>query len=114
MKKSRKDINHTEILKAAQAMGATVIIDLAQHRVSCDVLIAFRGDLFLIEIKNPEYMTKTTTRWNWLTESEKAIAEACACGNVPFFIVQDIEELKAVLFNRDQRFSVPKYHQRNL
>jgi len=46
------DLNHNEIVKALRAVGATVL-SLATIGSGCpDILVGFRGDNFLMEIKS--------------------------------------------------------------
>ena len=49
---ARRDTNHQEIVKAAQAVGASVV-DLANIGSGCpDILVGFRGVNYLVEIKD--------------------------------------------------------------
>lgn len=55
------DKNQTEIVEAMRKTGATVI---PTHRLknAFDCLACYRGKIFIIEIKNPEYLPETYDR----------------------------------------------------
>lgn len=55
---AKKDKNHNEIKKAMEAIGAYVH-DTHQLKEAFDCVVAFRGKVFIMEIKNPEYLPKT-------------------------------------------------------
>lgn len=58
----QRDKNHSEIVKAAGLVGATVL-DLSQVGGGCpDILIGYRGLNYLIEIKNNDTFGKLNER----------------------------------------------------
>ena len=55
---NKKDANHARIVKALERVGAAVI-DLSDLKNDgFDILVSFRGNLFPVEIKNPDYLPK--------------------------------------------------------
>lgn len=51
------DINQPEIVEALRQVGASVK-SVAQLKNCFDILVGFRGVTYIMEIKNPERMTK--------------------------------------------------------
>lgn len=50
---ARKDSNHAEIVKALRAIGAHVQ-DVSQLKNCFDILVGYRGRLFIMEVKDGE------------------------------------------------------------
>lgn len=107
MSKISKDKNHRNLVRHGQALGGILLCELANYGISLDTLWAFRGKVFLIEIKNPEYheKKKDRDRWNWLTksddpkkETEQAFAKRAALGKIPYHVVMYETELQQVFW----------------
>ena len=49
--KARKDDNHDDIVNALRKIGA-VVISIHQLKDAFDILVAYRGKLFVVEIKD--------------------------------------------------------------
>jgi hypothetical protein len=83
----RVDRNHTEIVAGLRAIGATVQ-SLADVGLGCpDLLVGWRGEIWLLEIK--------THNWDKLTPAE-ATWHAAWCGR-PVAIVHNLTEALAAL-----------------
>ena len=82
---SRKDRNHAEIKQAFRSMGASVA-DLSNVGGGCpDIMVGFRGQNFLIEIKTEDgRISKTQSEWH-----------AAWAGQVA--VVRSIDEAKALV-----------------
>lgn len=107
---NRKDGNHRQIVKHLQAIGAHVH-DLANKGESCDLLVGYRGELRLLEIKDPSQVPKQkrengkmrkATRIDWLTEDERKMALAFWAVKVPYFVVVSLQEAQGVLMGDPQ------------
>jgi len=74
------DKNQPDIVKILDRAGAYV---LDTHRLenSFDILVGFRGQLYIVEIKNPE------NRWT-LTEGEEKCRNGFVSVGVPYHIVE--------------------------
>ena len=59
------DTNQAEIVEALRAVGASVqSLAMVGHGVP-DLLVAYRGDLFLFEVKAPSLIVLTENERNW-------------------------------------------------
>lgn len=92
----RKDENHPVIVKHLQAMGG-LVIDLAQYGMSCDLLVLYRKQFTLLEIKNPEYMPKSKNGFDLLTKKEQEFAIPLMAMDAPYFIVTSPEEAQKAI-----------------
>lgn len=69
--KVRKDNNHGEIIEFCKSVGC-LVADLSPLGNGCpDVLLSFRGKIFLVEIKNP----RTSYGRRGLNKNQKKFAE---------------------------------------
>jgi hypothetical protein len=66
---ARIDANQPEIVQALQDVGA-VVIDCHTLENAFDIMVAFRGNLYIAEIKNPEYRPKHGDDTKMLTKGE--------------------------------------------
>ena len=91
----RLDANHTEILDKCRAVGMCVY-DLAKYGAYTDSLIGWRGVLALVEIKNPEKLSKPQLedREKSLTDVERGVLEDSKHHDFPFAIVISFEEIQ--------------------
>ncbi len=84
---ARVDSNHGEIRSALRNLGAYVL-DTFQLKNAFDLLVGYRGKIFIIEIKDG----KKTPSQRKLTEGE----EGCKAGfnnvGVPYNVVTSVDE----------------------
>ena len=84
---ARIDENQNEIVKGLRSFGATVLI-LSQIKNAFDILVGFRGKLFIMEIKNP----KMPLSKRGLTDGEDKCRRDFENVGVPYYVVLDIEQ----------------------
>ena len=84
---ARTDQNHDEIVKALRQVGATVQSLAAVGAGVPDLLVGFRGQTFLVEIKNPEKSPSERQ----LTPAQK-IWHHCWTGG-PLAVVETVEDV---------------------
>lgn len=89
---AKKDANHNDITSFARAVGA-VVQDTHQLKNAFDAIFAYRGETYIVEIKNPEYIPKKKTRETMLTDGELDCARMFAAVNVPYYIISTTDEL---------------------
>ena len=86
---ARADANHASVLRAAVDVGAEVI-DTHALPGALDALVAFRGRLWLVEIKMPRERAS-------LTELERATIDRLArVGCAPLVVTTADELLRAI------------------
>jgi hypothetical protein len=104
MKRNAKvDKNQPEIVKALKAHGAQVLLT-HQIKNAFDILVGFRGELFIMEIKNPEYLPKAYDRERLekqLSEGEHKCMEMFKKVGVPYHIVATKEEAFDIILKKD-------------
>ncbi|OED34242.1 hypothetical protein AB832_07750 [Flavobacteriaceae bacterium (ex Bugula neritina AB1)] len=95
MKRAAKvDKNQPEIVKFLRSCGAQVLLT-HQIKNAFDILVGFRGELFIMEIKNPESLPKIYTRQRLeesLSQGEYKCMEMFKKVGVPYHIVAKKEE----------------------
>lgn len=90
----KKDGNHNQVKQAAETI-ADWVEDTAEYGASYDLLVAFRGHLAMVEIKDPAQLTGPQ-RENpvlALTTKEFAIHTKAKLAGFPYLIVQYGQEL---------------------
>lgn len=92
MRGYRKDANHGQVVEELGQMGVWVL-DLAQHGLSVDLLVGYRGQLALVEIKAPGNVAKTKPRKEWLTDKETEIFEDAQYHELPYIIALTSDEI---------------------
>lgn len=76
----RQDANQPEIVAALQYVGATVQVLSAVGQGCPDILIGWKGQNYLVEIKNPDKpkgdqkLTPDQVKWHGWWTGQKAIA----------------------------------------
>lgn len=104
MKRAAKvDKNQPEIVKALRRVGAVVLLT-HQIKNAFDILVGYRGGLFIMEIKNPEYLPKKYDRERLekeLSEGEHKCMEAFKKVGVPYHIVATTEEAINIIMGKD-------------
>ena len=104
MKRNAKvDKNQPEIVKALKAHGAQVLLT-HQIKNAFDILVGFRGELFIMEIKNPEYLPKIYDRERsekQLSEGEHKCMEMFKKVGVPYHIVATKKEAFDIILKKD-------------
>ncbi len=100
MRRSAKvDENQTKIIKGMRQIGAYVM-PTHQLKNAFDCLVCYRGNTFIMEIKNPEYLPKTYDRLRLekaLSEGEIKCMEAIEAVGVKYHIVTTIEQAIAII-----------------
>lgn len=86
---AKKDINHSTIAHALVDVGA-VVVDVAGLPGALDLLVGFRGRLYLLEIKQPK-------KRDDLTELERKTIERLQSVNAPVAVVTTIDEAYRVI-----------------
>lgn len=100
MKRATKDDNHDEIAKAFLRVGASVIHTHAVGRGFPDLLVCFRNQVYLVEIKNPNsyYGRKG------LNELQKKLRDE----GWPVCVIRTCDEAMAlILKRRSERADIP-------
>ncbi len=97
---ARVDRNHAEIRKLYKSVGA-VVVDTYQLKNAFDMLVAYRGMLYVIEVKDgKEFPNKFENFNDWekhqflkskLTKGEEDCQMKLFGVNVPYHIVYDRE-----------------------
>lgn len=98
---AKVDANQPEIVEALRKAGAYVL-HTHQIKNAFDILVAFRGQLFIMEIKNPEYLPKEYDRERLeksLEKGEKDCMDGFQQAGVTYHIVTTIEEALNVIQN---------------
>ena len=90
--RSKVDANHAQIVKAARQMGA-VVIDCSPLKNAFDALIAFRGRLYCVEIKDG---SKTPSQQK-LTTGEIECKKSLNSVGVDYHVVTSVDELVELL-----------------
>jgi hypothetical protein len=90
--KVRKDSNHKEIIEAARSFGA-YIVDCAALKNAFDVLIAFKGKLYVVEIKDG---SKPPSK-RLLTQGELECKKNFELQGINYNVVESVEDLAKLL-----------------
>ena len=111
MRASRKDGNQSKIEKALQRVGAQIIDTSMLKRDTFDLIVLFRGSVFLLEVKDNlpvKFYSKTkeekeTYLKGKLTENEMKTYTKCQLTSNKLHIVYDIDSaLLAIGANKPQ------------
>ena len=81
MKRNKPDANQPEIVAALRSIGAVVFL----IGIPLDLLVAFRGKLTLMEVKNPDNKGK-------VSKSQQVTIDLLKAVGVRVAIVRDVEE----------------------
>lgn len=105
--KSRVDKNQPQIVKGLRRVGAVVIHCHELKKDTFDLLVGFRGTLFVLEVKNPEDYPKsfyTSNKYEKnaylekrLTEEERTCQKKLNSVNIPYHIVYDLNSALEVI-----------------
>ena len=88
MRRSAKvDSNQPEIVKALRSIGAFVLVT-SQLKNAFDVLVGYRGKLFIIEIKDGSRPLSQRK----LTDGELKCKEGFESVGIPYHVVNSIDE----------------------
>jgi hypothetical protein len=94
-----KDANHAEIVEAYRKVGAFVL-DITAVKDAFDIIVFYKGKTYLVEIKNPDYLTKVYDRETLeskLSDGERKCMEDLRAVGVEYHIVASIEEALKVI-----------------
>ena len=89
---ARLDDNHQEIVKALERVGAAVL-SIAQLKNAFDILVGYRGKLFIMEIKDgnkPPSQRK-------LTAGELKTADKFEAVGVTYYVVLSVKEALKII-----------------
>lgn len=89
---ARQDDNHDEIRTAFRSFGA-VVIDTFQLPNTFDMLVAFRGKLYPVEVKDG---SKPPSRRK-LTEGEQQCKQALEFAGVKYNVVESVDDAAKML-----------------
>lgn len=84
---AKTDANHAQIRSALRSAGA-VVIDTFQLKNAFDMLVAFRGQLYAVEVKDGS-LPPSKRR---LSAGEEACKAALESVGVPYHVVTSVEE----------------------
>ena len=90
--KSRVDANHSQIVTVAKRLGC-VVLDTSPLKNCFDLLIAYRGQLFCVEIKDGSKPKNKRA----LTSGEADFKNKLESVDVPYFVVETVEDLFKIL-----------------
>ena len=97
---ARKDENQKGIEIFLKSIGAEYL-DCTKMKDAFDLLVGFRGKLYIIEVKNPEYLRKKLSKESALikalTEGERKCRDKFKKVDIEYYIVSDIEGIKKIL-----------------
>jgi predicted tellurium resistance membrane protein TerC len=108
MRAANKDKNQNKIERALITAGAQFIDTSMLKKDTFDLIVLFRGNVFLLEIKNDDYLPKSFYEMTdkekrdyliqkKLTENEKKTLKKCVLTNNILHIVYDVDStLKAI------------------
>lgn len=102
---AKKDKNHNAITEALKQIPGVVILDLHQLKNACDCIVGYRGNLYLMEIKNPEYLPKEYDNERLikaLTDGEKEFYDYFQKANCAPHIVCTVDEALEVIGVKNQ------------
>ena len=97
---AKKDKNHNEITDALRQIPGVVVLDLHQLKNACDCIVGYKGRLYLMEIKNHEYLPKKYDNERLikaLTEGEKQFYDYFQKANCAPHIVCTLNEALEVI-----------------
>ena len=96
---AKTDTNQTRIVKALRAVPGCDVLSLAQLKKCFDILVFFKGKIFPMEIKNPDYVPKKGVE-TMLSEGEREFkARVEATGNRYYIVTTPEEALRIILGN---------------
>jgi hypothetical protein len=93
------DKNHKPIVKALRDAGA-VIVDTTPVKDAFDLMVFYKSQAYVMEIKNPDYLTKVYDRETLeskLSDGERKCMEYLQAVGVAYHIVASIEEALKVI-----------------
>ena len=100
---AKKDLNQPDIEAALGDVGAAVL-SVHQVKEAFDMVVGFRGQLYLMEVKNPEYRPKRKLAESMLTSGEakcKATFEAVGCRyHIVFSADEALKVIGAIEWNK--------------
>lgn len=88
MRGKRKDSNQAEIERELRRVGAEVIDCTVAPQLGFDLLVAFRGQLFVVEVKDG---TKPVSA-RQLTDGESKRREQLEYKGVPYNVIENTEQ----------------------
>ncbi len=98
---SKTDANQSEIVEALRRIGCFVL-PTHQLKEAFDILVCYRGNTFVIEIKNPTYLPKQYDRERLeksLSDGERECMEQIQRTGVEYHIVATVEEAIKLVTN---------------
>jgi len=100
IRNAKKDANQKEIENYIKAIGGE-FQDCTQLKNAFDLLMGYKGKLYIIEVKNPEYLSKKLSKVERLekslTEGEKKCRDKFEKVGINYYIIEDIEGIKEML-----------------
>lgn len=97
--KPSKDGNHKDIVQAYRKVGAFVL-DITAVKDAFDIIVFYKGQTYVVEIKNPEKLPKEYDRERMekdLTLGERECMEAVQRQGITYHIVATLDEAMQVL-----------------
>lgn len=85
--KSKVDHNHSDIVEALRQIGAYVI-DCSALRNAFDLLVAYKGQLFIVEVKNGELAPSQRK----LTSGELKCKAMFESVGVTYHVIKSVDE----------------------
>jgi hypothetical protein len=73
--RAKKDANQKEIERSLSQVGASCL-DMSRLKNCFDLLVGFRGQTYIMEIKNPEYVAKSREPIEYLSDGEREFMES--------------------------------------
>jgi len=92
---AKRDKNEKAIVATLEALGATVI--RINQKDTFDLLVAYRGSLYAIEVKNPEYRPKQKPPDSMLTAGELKCKMSLEQKGVKYHIVFTSDDVCEIL-----------------
>jgi hypothetical protein len=102
---AKKDKNHNKITETLKQIPGVVVLDLHQLKNACDCIVGYRGKLYLMEIKNPEYLPKEYDNERLikaLTDGEKQFYDYFQKADCAPYIVCTVDEALEVIGIKNQ------------
>lgn len=93
MRAAKPDANHAAVRDALRNAGAVVFDVHGSHEMGCDLLVAWRGNLWPVEVKDGSKPPSARR----LTANERKAQAVYNSGGVPYFVVESVDDAMRLL-----------------
>lgn len=99
IRKAKVDSNQKSIVEALRKVGA-VVVHTHQLKNAFDILVGYKGNLYIMEIKSPLYLPKEYNRERLekeLTDGERSLMNDFKSIGIEYHIVVTIDEAFSII-----------------